>query len=658
MCGIAGILDGAWTPAHLAALKRMADAQRHRGPDGEGFALLSLDPHGTRSLGRAELENPKSEIRNPKWPGGFAFRRLAILDLTDAAAQPMSNDDGSLWLMHNGEVYNYLELRAELEAKGHRFRSTGDTEVALKAYETWGTECFARFNGMWGMAFWDARRGELVLCRDRFGVKPLHYYFDGGRLVFASEIKALLEVPWVPREADETAVADYLVNDTVNASERTFFKGISAVPPGHILTFRPGALSANQKSEIRNQKWWSLADHLEPPPPEREAAEKLRALFTDAVRLRLRSDVPVGTALSGGIDSSSIVCVARPHLTAGNQKAFSACYEGFAQDEKRYVDLVVRHTGVESHIVRPSTESLAADLSRLVWHQEEPFGGTSMYAQFKVFELARAQGVPVTLDGQGADEQLAGYDFFRPVQLAGLLLRGCLGAWWRELSAFARHRATSRLFAAAMTAPGLLSQRQLLRLASRLCPDRTIAWATPALRQAARIAGNPKSEIRNPKSDRLNQRLYDFFTVDLLPSLLRYEDRSAMAHGVESRLPFMDWRLVAYVFSLPASMKIRGGETKWILRQAMRGIVPEEILGRHDKIGFATPESDWLSPRPGGFVAEAMESAIRDDCGWWDPRRLRRFWRRYQEHPTATRPLWRIVNIVLWRDMFLRGRTP
>ncbi|HPD13576.1 MAG TPA: asparagine synthase (glutamine-hydrolyzing) [Planctomycetota bacterium] len=643
MCGIAGLIwcSGEAPPVEL--LLRMADAQRHRGPDGEGFALLSLDPHGSRGFSR---NAPPPAVPRPV--GGFAFRRLAILDLTDAAAQPMSNDDGSVWLVFNGEVYNYVELRAELEARGCRFRSTGDTEVVLRAYEAWGVDCFARFNGMWGIGLWDARQGALILCRDRFGVKPLHYHFDGTRLVFASEIKALLEAPWVRREPDDTAIADYLVHRRVNCTEHTFFRGIWSLPAGHFLRLE----LPSPVPQLRLAKWWDIREHLkEPPHSEAACFEEFRRLFRDAVRVRLRSDVPVGTALSGGLDSSSVVCTARPFLRAGNQKAFSACYEGFELDEKRYIDLVVEHTGVESHVTRPTAESLLSDLERFVWHQEEPVRTTSMYAQFKVFELARREGTPVTLDGQGADETLAGYPYFFPVHFAGLLASGRLVAWWHEAAAYARNHRRSLPYAWLSTLAGFASHRRMIRLANRFSHEDKASWVSPPLRHlAAGIAAERPSVF----GGRLNQRLYEVFAWDGLPALLRYEDRNSMAHSVESRLPFMDWRLVVFLFSLPASFKIRDGTTKWILRQAMAGTVPAAILARHDKIGFATPERAWIRSASAGPLADLVERAIARDFGWWDPRRLSRLWRRFREgQASSAGSIWRVANLMLWRERFL-----
>lgn len=623
----------------------MANVQRHRGPDCEGFVLLSLDPHGSAAFSR-NAPLPAA----PRPVGGFAFRRLAILDLTDAAAQPMSNDDGSVWLVFNGEVYNYVELRAELEALGCRFRSTGDTEVVLRAYETWGVECFSRFNGMWGIGLWDARQGALILCRDRFGVKPLHYHFDGTHLVFASEIKAVLEAPWVPRVPDNLAIADYLVHRRVNCTDHTFFRGIWSLPAGHFLRLEPGLASA----QPRVAKWWEIRDHLEQPPDDEGACiEKFRELFRSAVRMRLRSDVPVGTALSGGLDSSSVVCTARPFLRAGNQNAFSACYEGFELDEKRYIDLVAEHTGVKSHVTRPTAESLLSDLDQFVWHQEEPVRTTSMYAQFKVFELARREGTPVMLDGQGADEMLAGYPYFFPVHLAGLLATAQLGAWWHEAAAYARNHRRSLPYAWLSTLAGFVSHRRMIRLAGRFSREDEVSWVSPSLRRIAVAIGADRQPVFR---GRLNERLYEVFAWDGLPALLRYEDRNAMAHSVESRLPFMDWRLVVFLFSLPAPFKIRDGTTKWILRQAMAGTVPAAILARHDKIGFATPERAWIRSASTGQVADLIERAIASDLGWWDPRRLSRLWNGFREGQTSSvGSIWRVANLVLWRERFSVG---
>lgn len=644
VCGIAGIIGSSSSDGLVEALHRMAQVQAHRGPDGEGFVLLSRDPQGSRAFARNDAP---PEV--PALVGGFAHRRLAILDLTAAAAQPMSNQDGSLWLVYNGEVYNYRELRAELEAKGHRFRSTGDTEVVLRAYEEWGEACFARFNGMWGLAVWDARAGTLLLSRDRFGIKPLHYHFDGRRLVFASEIKAVLEAPGVPREADEMAVADYLTLGLTECWERTFFSGILSLRPGHCLRFRPG-----QASPAMTQ-WWDLADHLEAPPPgEGEAVERFRSLLLDAVRLRLRSDVPVGTCLSGGLDSTSIVALARPHLRKENQKTFSACFPGHSCDEEALINLMVAKCDVENYKVFPTGEELQEEADRLIWHLEVPFRWTAPYGEYKVFQLARRCGVHVTLDGQGSDEMTAGYPMFFPGHLADLLFSGRLGTWWREMGAYARNHRRSIPHAMLQSCVGLLSFRGMLRLEARLRWARGVSWVTPRLR---RLAFGLKPRRSALFRERLNARLHDSFTHYTLPAFLQWEDATSMAHSVEARLPFMDWRLVAFLFSLPPAMKIRDGTTKWILRRAMADALPGPIVDSHVKNGFGTPGVAWFRGGAREYFDSAIRDALREPQGWFVPRRLERAWQRHRDGRRAyTMVLWRVVNLVRWRELLLRNR--
>ncbi len=642
MCGIAGYFQPNAAPAAVAArLRRMADAQCHRGPDQHGFALF------TAAAAHASPDGDFPAAETQPALGGFAHQRLSILDLSDAGRQPMASADGCDWLCFNGEIYNFRELRVELEAAGIRFHSTSDTEVLLHLLRRRGREALPACNGMWAFAWWNQREQTLFLCRDRFGIKPLYYWQEGNRFAFASEIKALLALPDVSSEPYEPAIADYLVHGRVDCFDFTFFKGIRALPPGHCaaISFAGGT------PRMTITPWWNLAEAVDAVDTASlsfgEAAERLRGLLTDSIQLRLRSDVPVGTCLSGGLDSSAVVCLAAPHLSAANQNTFSACYRDFAKDESRWIRMVVEATGVRPHTVYPDGAGFRQDVRRLLHHQDQPFTSTSIYAQWKVFELSRRTGVIVTLDGQGADETLAGYDYFFPVYYAQLLKAGRLFAWAGACRSRAARQHTSALREALGTAGGFLNHRTMTRMAGLVSAQYRTDWVAPRLRAAARGLRSPQPL---PRGEQLNQRLAEVFTSSGLPALLRYADRNSMAHSVESRMPFMDWRLVTFLLALPASYKLRDGESKAVFREALRGVIPEPVRARQDKIGFETPEADWFRTVLRPDIAEFAESASLGNSPWFDAPRLRDLWRRHAAGSlNASRPLWRAWCLHLWQ---------
>jgi asparagine synthase (glutamine-hydrolysing) len=643
VCGIAGILRLDGGSVRHDELVAMARALQHRGPDGEGFALLGDTATQCRFCNADDLRNVSLPSRC-----GLAHRRLAIIDLSPAGIQPMRDETGEVWLVYNGEIFNYLELRAELESHGRRFRTATDSEVLLQAYDEWGPDCLHRLNGMWAFAIWDTRRRVLFLARDRFGIKPFYYVFVGGRFAFASEPKALLKLDWVSKEPDDRAVADFLVHSREDCFEWTFFKGIKRLEPGCYMNVKFDDTELPAPAQ-----WWNINDALSPPPlSDTEAQERFRELFESAVRLRLRSDVPVGTCLSGGLDSSAVVCVARPWLKEENQKVFSAVYSpAFKEDEARYIDEVIKATGVQGFRTYPTGETLLEDLERFIYHQDEPFGSTSQYAQFKVFELVRKCGTTVTLDGQGADEELAGYAYFFPVHFAALLRKLRLASAWSEFRRCIAVTGARAIPMSLATAAGFLSHRAMIRWANRYDPSRTIDWVrAPVVKLAQTIRERRATEF----GDLLNRRLYETFAVSSLPALLRYEDRNSMAFSVEARLPFLDYRLVSYLFSLPADQKIRGGWTKYVMRQALKGVIPESIRTRTDKIGFATPEAQWFRTSMLDYLRSLFSSARTRDRGLYDTARLLALLERNAAGQVeAGRAIWRAACLELWFRRFI-----
>jgi asparagine synthase (glutamine-hydrolysing) len=599
VCGLCGVVELA-APADRDAVESMLECIAHRGPDGRGvFSANGI------CLGHL---------------------RLAIIDLSDAGAQPFAQD--GMQLVHNGEIYNYLELREDLRARGHRFRSETDTEVVLAAYREWGERCVERFNGMWAFAIWDEARRTLFASRDRFGVKPFYYRLDGARFAFASE-------PWPLRGggANLRAVRDYLHQGHLDQGDETFFQGVVRLPPAHSLTFGPHGLKLH--------RYWTL----EPGDPPAEPVDAVRETFLDAVRLQLRSDVPVGTCLSGGIDSSSIAVGVWQHGHE-HQRTVTAYFEDAGFDERPYAQAVIDRTGAQAHWVSFGAEDLVESLPAIVQAQGEPFGSTSICAGWYVMREARRAGLTVMLDGQGGDEILAGYRAFFGYRLSDLLRRGRLAEATAELRAFAAVNGP-RWAAVALVAPHV-PERARLAVRARLRGSATLAG--PELRSAA----PPEPVNGSVFPDRLRRRLQLVLTHRGLPELLRYEDRNSMAHSLEARVPFLDHRLVELAFSLDGSELVRRGETKSVLRRALADLLPPQVRERRDKLGFVTPEGRFLRGALGDLAADVFASQSFRERGFVDAAASRR---RLGAHRSgelrAGMELWRALNLELWARRFL-----
>ncbi|NUN53568.1 MAG: asparagine synthase (glutamine-hydrolyzing), partial [Planctomycetaceae bacterium] len=575
-------VDGAGARAALRQLE-------HRGPDGEGV--------WTR-------------------PGGasphvlLGHRRLSILDLSGAAAQPMETEDRRLVVTYNGEIYNFVEVREELAALGRRFRSTGDTEVLLHAYREWGPACLDRFNGMFAFAVWDEERRTLFAARDRFGEKPFHYALDPatGRFAFASEVKALAALPWVDLSLDDRALYRFAVAGELAGSGQTLWRGVRRLPAAHRLLLR----WTGEAWDLRMERWWDVDLARTSDLPLEEAARRFREVFEDGIRLRLRSDVPVGTSLSGGLDSSAVVCQIHALGAAGGQKAFTARMTDPSLDEGRHVAEVLRRTGVEGHEVWPSAAVLREVFPRFCRHMEEPFRSTSQFAQHLVMRLAAENGVTVLLDGQGADEMLAGYEPYQHVLFSALAEEGRFGDLYRESRSFrARH---SRPFPLSLRAalgrafPGLRTIRR--GIASRAGEGRGARspWGLAEGFTAAHGGEDFPGETEGPR-DLLTRKLHFDSTRGPLQELLRYGDRNSMAFSRELRQPFLDHRLAEFLFSLPREHKLRGGESKRVQRLAFRGLVPDSILDRKDKLGYRAPWDPWARGEIREWVIGEMEQA-------------------------------------------------
>lgn len=639
MCGIAGACVRPGLAVDPRRLARAADRLLHRGPDDLGF--LGWDG-----------SSPPVHARDPAIARGarvaFAHRRLAILDLTPTGWQPMATPDGRYHLVFNGEIYNYRELREDLAREGRRFVSTGDTEVLLAAWAAWGEEGLARLVGMFAFALLDREARRLVLVRDFFGIKPLYYRAAADGVAFASEIPALLALTEEAPRAHPGRLYDYLRFGLTDHGAETMFEGIRPLPPAHVLT-----IDVDRPSAAEPRRFWRLDLDARSELAPAAAAARLREMFLDSVRLHLRSDVPVGTALSGGIDSSSIVMAMRHLEGPGLELHCVSFLPGDPEiDESVWVDTVARASGARVHRTRPEPTELVHDLEHLIAVQAEPFGSTSIYAQHRVFRLAREAGIKVMLDGQGADELFAGYRTYLAVRLASLVRAG------RLIEA-------ARLARAARALPGTSLAELLRAVGYHVLPPRLHGWARSLVRaeldppwlsaawleRSGVVRGSPIP--RPARADALREMLHRTLTETSLPMLLRYEDRNSMAYSIESRVPFLTPALAQFALSLPESYLVDGrGTSKAVLRDAMRGLVPDPILDRRDKIGFATPERRWLGDLR-AWVESILASPAARAVPALDLARAGDEWRGIL---AGTRPfgwhVWRWINTVRWADLY------
>ncbi len=558
MCGIAGLVRFESEPTAGRLVAAMLDALAHRGPDGSGIAEVQVGPN-TVALGH---------------------RRLAIIDLSTDAGQPMHSPCGQYTLIFNGEVYNYREIRAELETRHHlRFRTQSDSEVILQALIQWGPAAFGRFNGMWGLAFLDRKRGELCLSRDRFGVKPLYLCTESGRLLFASEIKAVIAAAGRKFAIDAETVYRYLAYNSLDVTPRTFFAGITKLPQGHYQICRLGAAGPELAAPV---SYWNFT----PEDPalyrdETALANRVRELLEDSVSLRLRSDVPLGLLLSGGVDSSCIAALMM-RLNTGTAPTALAMVSDVAEfSEERFIDIVTRDVGIPTRKVRLRGEPAEALhlLSEVTYHNDEPVGTFSNIAQYLLMAEARRAGITVILSGQGADEILCGYRKYTGFYAQSLLRQGRAWEAFKLLQGFRRNGTVVTQFHLAD------AKRYLPRWLHRSAPPPF----GPAVQAAA--VPQPMGLGAGTLNERQRADLYEFS----IPMLTHYEDRMSMAHGRETRLPFLDYRLVNLLVQAPPEMKLAHGWTKYILRRALAPLVPPEIIWRKDKQGFLNPERTWLA---------------------------------------------------------------
>ncbi len=609
MCGIAGM----WGFKDEALVKRFSKLLEHRGPDGEGIY----------TSGSVTLLN----------------RRLAIIDRA-GGNQPIFNETKSVVTVYNGEIYNYRELREELVRAGHTFRTESDTEVIVHGYEEWGTQCFDRFNGMFAVALYDIRKKKLILARDHFGIKPLYYALSPkqDRFVFASEIKPLLENAFLKIAPNDRIIYRYLQFRIHDESKETFFRNIFKVMPGEVLTISTEGVEHDMYSDLQNE--------LLKPTHKRYArsdAESFKNILVDSVRMRLMSEVPVGTCLSGGLDSSAVVSIihsllekndVEAHAVGVRQNTFSAIFPGAGNNEEKYIDELVRKLKtVRVHKVFPDSEDFVREMKDFVRTQEEPTVSTGPYAQFKVMEEVRKH-VTVVLDGQGADEMLAGYLPYYVVYVRSLLRQG------RYIDAVREVFFSFDIFLMLL----------VMKVKMILSHDKSVK-ARELMNPA--FARTYADESFHPVTDDLKKRLVQDIFANSLPSLLRYEDKNSMKFSVEGRVPFLDFRLVRYIFGLTEDAIIRYGWNKYLLRMATKQFLPRLIRKRRNKIGFTTPEYDWfhtIKPQ----LYEIVLSQSFANRPYFDQQKVLKVLHSFVEGKMDdTLLLWRIINVELWlREFF------
>ena len=626
MCGIGGRVNlSSNAPVDVGLIRRMGELLAHRGPDGEGIYVSG--------------------------PVGMGHRRLAIIDLSEAGRQPMCNEDGTVWITFNGEIYNFQELRDDLLKRGHRFQSKTDTETIVHLYEERGVDCLQRLRGMFALAIWNARERTLLLARDRLGAKPLYYLVDGDGIAFASEPKAFLADPGFQAQANLEAISHYLTYQYV-PSPYSAFQGVRKLPPAHYLLVKDG--------KITIERYWKLRYRDKRQLTEDEACEELLARLKEAVKLRLISDVPLGAFLSGGIDSGAIVALMAEQ--AGLPvKTFSIGFEEKTYDELPYARLVAKRYGTDHHefIVRPRTTEI---LPKLVWHYNEPFADSSAIPTYYLAQLTR-QHVTVALNGDAGDENFAGYDRYVANMVAGRYeqipypLRRSLAAVVRAIPDSLGSRtilARGKRFFEALDEP---RERRYARWVSHFYPALKAELCTEEFQRAAGgkdsvallLDAYQASDAKDLVDATLDVDVNTYLPDDLLVKV----DIATMAHGLEGRSPLLDHEFMEFCAGLPSQMKLRGRVKKYIFRRALRGLLPPEILER-PKMGFGVPIETWFRQDLGETARDLLLSPRALGRGYFRPLVVQRL---LDEHTRGVRnwhyQLWNLLMLELWHRTFI-----
>jgi asparagine synthase (glutamine-hydrolysing) len=624
MCGLVGFITSNKEKNFSAILDRMTDAIAHRGPNDRGTYISSFH---TNTI-------------------GLGHRRLSIIDLSDHSHQPMVESD--IVLVFNGEIYNYIELKEELQKHGKAFESSGDTEVVLKAYEVWGERCFEHFNGMWAIAIFDQKSGKVILSRDRFGKKPLYYYIDQEKIVFASEIKAILAYSNVPKKPNFEKIYRYLSTNYryVDIDEASYFEGIFSVPKSSYMVLQ------NDLS-FSSHSYWSLKENIINfhGKTEKEIIDDFRDIFIDSVKIRLRSDVPVSCMLSGGMDSTSITCIAHkilktPVLTfsgiTGEDKGI--------YDESEYIDEVVKETTAKHKYILPEPSDLFDTINEMLFYHDEPICTVSWYTLYQIAKEIKKENVPVVLNGHGGDELLGGYWDHYHYNFFDLEISKDFDELDYEQKAWLKnHDRKVNEICQTREYINKLAKNDILEISK--FNDYSNCFNTEFIHKHSR----PISLDSNFNT-MLSKRLFKELFYETVPASLRAEDRNTMASSIESRSPMLDYRLAEFCFSLSNHYKIQNGIGKWILREAMKGILPEKVRTRKDKAGFTAPANQWFRTVNKEQIHALINSEDIREMNIFNIDRINEI---FDEHIEGTKNhqmfLWQFINVGLWYKKFWKS---
>jgi asparagine synthase (glutamine-hydrolysing) len=628
MCGITGFIQVGKADYNInEVMMKMTSSLSHRGPNDYGIEIIPI-------------ENEKTTI-------GFGHRRLSIIDLTRNGHQPMWDRKKELCIVLNGEIYNYVELREELLQKGYEFISKSDTEVLIYAYKEWGTECFRKLNGMWAIAIFDKKKKNILLSRDRYGKKPLYYYISANGFIFASEIKALLLHPSVVKLPNYEKVFRYLSLNYryLDIDNESFFQNILQVPPS---TF----MEINTALTTRTMRYWELSPiTISENKAESKIIEEFRDLLIDAIKIRLRSDVPVGCMLSGGMDSTSITAIAYKILKTP-VTTFSGITgkEKGVYDESEYIDSVIKDTSADFHYIRPDPSDIFDTVSEMLAFHDEPICTVTWYSLYLIAKKIREENVPVVLNGHGGDELLAGYwdhyhYYLYELSAAGKVheLENEISFWKKNHKRDPEELTRMNIYIKKMLGHEIGEMSRFDDYSQCFHPD---------------VVSKYKRDIQltNNMTSLLSKRLYSELFYETVPATLRPEDRNTMSQSIESRSPFLDYRLAEFTFSLDNKYKIRNGLGKWILRESMKGILPEKVRTRTDKAGFIAPADLWFKTVNKNQIQDMINSTELGKENIFDIGHIQKIFDEHCEGKANHHMfLWRLINLYLWYKRFFSG---
>jgi asparagine synthase (glutamine-hydrolysing) len=665
MCGIAGIINP--KGFQISNIRVMTDIVKHRGPDDEGFSIFEHLDSNPSCIGGistpAEVYTsgfnyapvaPKDQPESSLACIALGHRRLAILDLSPGGHQPMCDIKQRYWIVFNGEIYNYIELKEELSKLNYKFITNTDTEVVIAAWQEWGTDCLSRFNGMWAICIYDRIEKKLFLARDRFGIKPLYYWFaPDGSFCFGSEIKQFTVLPGWRAVLNRQRAYDYLVYSYTDHTDETMFDGVLQIPGGYFLYAEIDKLKPGESKRIPLKQWYQLKQDPYKGTFE-EACVVFKQLFKGSVELHLRSDVPVGSALSGGLDSTAIVCEIDKLLKNADfhplQKTFSACSDDERYDERKWINIVIKNISAESFFVYPQLDQVFESLPSLIWCHDEPYQSQSPYFAFKVFTLAKSKNVKVMLNGQGADEYLGGYGQFSHARLARKTKKFKWRGIFKETKISKNFTPYTRSFITKLMLVSFLPYKIKRMLAGS--HKNVVLENTLINNKILKAVNHPANEllfVNNPTIPEITQ---DGLFHSTLPRYLKWEDRNSMSNSVEVRVPFLYYKLVEFVYNLPEEYLDFAGERKKVMRHALKDLLPEEISGRKDKNGFITSEEKWVKEENPGLFREKIKEAIDHSLGIINPSALKYFDNVVSNKIPFDYTYWRLILFSAWLMQF------